>query len=158
MIAHSLSTRSVLGSRAFSLVEVVLALGIASFCLLLLTALIPTGLQSDKESVEESQGMNLLSGIITERMSLATTNACLSYPMPALAPDMKKVDALFYVKEGGQASVADLTGARYRVEYQIQPPATGSAAPYRGYFRVAWPAVGTNTQGSVETIALFPQP
>jgi uncharacterized protein (TIGR02598 family) len=161
MSADNLRTaHSKLKIRGFSLIEVVLALGIASFSLLLLTALIPTGLQTNKESVEESQAINLLSGMIAERMSVPLNKKCPTYPeLPILETAMQDPESgFFYVDEAGQSLAADPGGARYRVEYSIRPSALNSQAPYQGHFRVIWPALGTTTTGSVETMAAFSQP
>jgi uncharacterized protein (TIGR02598 family) len=48
---------------AFSLVEVMIAIGVVAFALLSLLALLPLGLRIEKESAEESAAVNLLAAI-----------------------------------------------------------------------------------------------
>ena len=48
---------------AFSLVEVVLAMGILSICMVLLMGLLPVGLKTNEISAEESNALNLMTAI-----------------------------------------------------------------------------------------------
>ncbi len=50
----------------FSLVEVTLAIGVVSFCLLTLLALIPTGLKSVQSSTQESNAINIGVGVFSD--------------------------------------------------------------------------------------------
>jgi uncharacterized protein (TIGR02598 family) len=50
-------------SRAFSLLEVVVALGVVSFCLVGVVALLPAGLNSQKQATDQSFGTQALSSI-----------------------------------------------------------------------------------------------
>lgn len=52
--------------RAFSLIEVVFALGIASFCLLLLLALLPTGMRTNKDTLDESRALQVASALVLD--------------------------------------------------------------------------------------------
>lgn len=49
------------GNAALSMIEVVVALGIAAFALIAVLALLPTGLKSNQISAEETRAVNLLS-------------------------------------------------------------------------------------------------
>ena len=56
------------GSRvAFSLVEVVLAMGIIAFALIIMVGLLPVGLKSNSDSMVESQAVNLMQALIADR-------------------------------------------------------------------------------------------
>jgi uncharacterized protein (TIGR02598 family) len=70
--AHRRSPRT---RKAFSLVEVALAVGVTSFCLLTLIALLPTGLRSADAASRQSVAVNLGNGIFTD---LKTTAAYAS--------------------------------------------------------------------------------
>jgi type II secretory pathway pseudopilin PulG len=62
------------GTIAFSLVEVVLALGICTFVLIAVLGLFATGLQSNRESEQEIQAANLASMLITLRTASPTND------------------------------------------------------------------------------------
>jgi type II secretory pathway pseudopilin PulG len=143
---------------AFTLVEVVLALGICSFCLLSILAMTQMGVTRAHDSLEESRATDLLSAIALERRTVPTTNACSIYPLPNLST----VDALqtgyFGIDDNGKSTGTSLTTARYRVDYQITPPTAPSEAPYLMSLVVSWPALAAQRKDSVEMLATFPQP
>ena len=59
---------------AFSLVEVTLALGIAGFCLLTIVGMLPVGLSSNKNSMEQSSAANLARAIAADLRTSSKTN------------------------------------------------------------------------------------
>jgi type II secretory pathway pseudopilin PulG len=58
--------------RGFSLVELALAVGITSFCILTIIALLPTGLRSAMTASRESFAVNIGSGILADLKSSAS--------------------------------------------------------------------------------------
>src|SRR2546423_12328016 len=64
--------------RAFSLVEVVLALGVISFALLAIIGLFPTALQSGRASIQETRANHLAQQIFSTLRSQAFSAANLS--------------------------------------------------------------------------------
>jgi uncharacterized protein (TIGR02598 family) len=154
---------------AFSLVEVVVAMGVISFALIILFALLPIGLKSNSDSMAESQGVNLLQALIADRQSSAYSNSSSFYNLPALTNVTSQMTGTLYVMEDGVTTNAQATSARYCVNYTIYPatnvysgatnaPVTGPPLPVTVNFRVSWPAAQTNRPSSVETIATFAQP
>jgi uncharacterized protein (TIGR02598 family) len=154
---------------AFSLVEVVLAMGIVSFALIIMFALLPIGLKSNNDSMGESQGINLLQALIADRKSTAYSNYSTSYNIPALTNVTSQMTGTLYVMEDGLTTNAQATAARYCVNYTIYPatniysgatnnPISGPPQPVSINFRVSWPAAQTNRPSSVEAIATFMQP
>jgi type II secretory pathway pseudopilin PulG len=141
----------------FSLVEVVMALGITSFAILALMALLPVGLQSAKESQEETQVSNLLAGLTADRRATPFSSPSLRYQLPALT-NAVTTSAFFGITESGDYVGANLSQARYRVDYRLLPPAAKGLDPYQLHFQVSWPAAATNLQNSVEWIVAYPQP
>ena len=90
--SRNLGTRNKPGRRAgFSLVEVVLALAVAAFCLLILFALIPLGLKTDKASLEQTTANGILSAVNSDLRATpptlppgsAATSAEFAVPIPA---------------------------------------------------------------------------
>jgi uncharacterized protein (TIGR02598 family) len=157
------------GSTAFSLVEVVLAIAIVTFALIIMVALLPIGLKSNNDSMGESQGVNLLQALVADRKSSAYSNYSSYYSIPALTNVVSQMTGTLYVMEDGLTTNAQATAARYCVNYTIYPatniysgatnnPVTGPVQPVSINFRVSWPAAQTNRPSSVETIATFMVP
>jgi uncharacterized protein (TIGR02598 family) len=154
---------------AFSLVEVVLAMGILSFALIIVVALLPVGLKSNSDSMGESQAVNLLQALIADRQATAySTNSAL-YNLPAVTNITSQVTGSLFIMEDSVTTNAQPTAARYRVSYTIYPatnvfsgatndPVTGPPQPVSINFKVSWPAAQTNRPSSVETVATFMQP
>jgi hypothetical protein len=57
------------GKAAFSLVEVAFAVGVASFCLITIIALIPAGITANRTSVEQTEATGLMAGVIADLRS-----------------------------------------------------------------------------------------
>jgi uncharacterized protein (TIGR02598 family) len=144
--------------RAFSLVEVVLALGISTFAILVIVALLPMGVRLTKDSLEETGALDVLSEVIADRQATPLTNSSTLYQLPALANSTTPVTNYFGITLTNTVTMT-LSQARYRVDYIVSPPAQ-ALDPYQVYLKVSWPAAAANTTntGSVETIATFPQP
>jgi hypothetical protein len=53
-------------TAAFSLVEVTLALGVAAFCLLVLLGLLPTGLKTQHNSIQQTTANQIISTIFSD--------------------------------------------------------------------------------------------
>jgi len=141
---------------AFSLIEVVLALGVLAFAILSILALLPLGLQNNRDSYEESVGANIIGSMVADWRSLATNGSNGVSPvfgLPRFRQGMSLSNTLG-ISDGGQ--VTNLAVARYRVSYRIVQPATNSFAPYYVNFIVSWPAPATNAVSSIESIAAIP--
>lgn len=128
--------------RGFSLVEVVLALGLVSFCLLAVTGLLPTGLRSVQNANEESAATNALN-----RIGLAIRNATtedgmaysagggfeqLTWRLDGAAHTFSDIP----INNGGQH---DEVEKRFAAHVELVSPASATSA---GHARVslAWPA------------------
>ncbi len=163
MIGFGRHPRSIV---AFSLVEVVLAMGIIAFALIMLFALLPVGLKSNTDSIGESQAVNLLQALIADRQATAYTNNSSLYNLPALADVTTTGTGTFYLNEDGVTTNAVAARARYQVNYTVYPaanlftqatnyPVTSVPMPVTIHFTVSWPAAATNRPSSVETVATF---
>ncbi len=58
-----MASLKVCASRGFSLVEVALAIGVAAFVLVVILALLPIGMKSNRTSVEETRGTGILTAL-----------------------------------------------------------------------------------------------
>jgi type II secretory pathway pseudopilin PulG len=145
------------GLDSFSLIEVVIALGIATFAILIIVALLPAGIRSTKDSLDETHAVNILSQIISDRRSTPYANSSYRYSIPALTT-ATAVTNYFGILEDDQYTNA-LSQAAYRVDYVLTPPLSGQLGPYQLYLKVSWPAASLATNGgAVETVATMPQP
>jgi Tfp pilus assembly protein PilV len=149
---------------AFSLIEVVIALGVAAFCLIAVMGMLPAGLKIQQASIQQTTANQILSE------AAADLRASVRYP-PGLAAqlnDQQKVlrghwalvgtpDTLYYTNEGAQTG--GLTPStppadavfRLTLTYLLPPTDTTSLSN----ITVTWPAqvdpaTGTPA-GSVQT-------
>jgi type II secretory pathway pseudopilin PulG len=137
----------------FSLVEVVLALGVAAFVLIALVGLVPTGLRTARESMEESRALNLLGEVVTDRNASPTGLASLTYQLPGLTNTQAAIG--FFGVDDRNRKTGSLSEARFRIDYRITPPPAGGKGPFVGNFRASWPAVAQTPEGSAEIVATF---
>jgi Tfp pilus assembly protein PilV len=134
-------------TSGFSLVEVVMALGIASFALLAVVGLLPVGMKSAQDAREQAAAANVINSIANALRSAERMNAgnySNSYAGKTIA----------FTVGGAQTNVSwddlDLYGnnastpmsARFKARLVIEPPSsentTGSAL-----ISIAWPAHST---------------
>jgi uncharacterized protein (TIGR02598 family) len=145
------STTRTTGHSGFSLVEVVLALGIASFCLIGLLALLPAGLSSNKDAIQKT----IASGFAAEvAADLRNTPAALQstgtsqrfqFIIPRDGGDntMTENPQTIYVTESGSAGqigAAPTTESRYRISVGFAPPSSSRHDATLVRILVTWPA------------------
>jgi uncharacterized protein (TIGR02598 family) len=147
------------GLRAFSLVEVVLALGICAFVLVALLGLFSTGLRASRESEEQVQAANLASQILATRRSSATNDIHLPhFAIPASA--LTNTYADIYGANGGQIGLDGRTNstAAYRIVCRAGTNAVAGARVAQVYLALSWPpgAPLTNAAGRYEILTYVP--
>lgn len=154
------------GPCAFSLIEVVLAIGIVSFAFLTLLALVPIGLNSEKTTVNETSAVNLMNSVVTDLAATPlvnsgspTTNTSsvrFGFTLPVTVTSPTSITA--YITENQQPTNA--ASAQYRVVMHYYPANMGSGtyAPPAVLIQISWPAeaASTNAQGVYESYATFP--
>lgn len=147
--------------RAFSLVEVAIAVGIAGFALLAILGLLPEGLASNRASSEQTAATNIATMIVSD---VKSTPLAAGSPAAAQSPRFgiavpaagSTASSTFFLTQnsgwsGGEttppaSSVAD---SRYRVSVDL----TASAGlVITGVVRLTWPptAALANVAGMVE--------
>ena len=130
--------------RGFSLVEVVLALAVASFCMVVLVGLVPVGLQRYHKADDQSSMVNLATMVTSDLAATPNGNGTaavnsprfsFSIPIPTssggtapqtVAPQTVYVDASGVAsgtKPGAQPNSASL----YRITLFFYPPASPPA-------------------------------
>lgn len=130
----------------FSLIEVVLALGVFSFVIVLLIGLLSSGIETGKESAEKVQAANLASMLVTKRRICPVDQAA---PLPHLPADFAlpplDTNASSYVSTG-----LGLNGLRvpasaspYLLTYKITQSAAAAPRVARLHLILSWPGAAT---------------
>ena len=160
-------------SRAFSLVEVVLSLGLITFCLTVLMGLIPVGLGAIQNSTQQSGAANCMQEI-DDSIRGATTNATGEYQALGLYTNFVWTiggSTNNYSTSAGTIQNLSLSGSpttvtsdqRLAAAVQIDSPAS-STNNGTAFVTVAWPKTAqwntttmtwSKAQGSVSTWVIF---
>jgi uncharacterized protein (TIGR02598 family) len=147
--------------KAFSLVEVALALGLAGFCLTAVLGLLPVGLNSNMASNSQTVATGIVAGVGADLRSTPITSGTTQLygiRIPSNPVSASSVGASLYFTGDGQASTSLTSQARYRLTVTFLPnvlPNNGSSAKTATFATlvVSWPAMATpaNAAGSVQT-------
>ena len=143
------------GRGGFSLVEVVLALGVVVFCLIAMLGLLAVGTSTTKSSIEETRVTNILGAIDTDleaARSTATNSSIYGIQFPA-AGSSAGTQTTVSLDENGQVIASGSTNApRYLLNAYAAQPASHPETVVR--LVISWPAAApvTNAPGRVETV------
>lgn len=113
----------------FSLVEVAMALGIASFCMVTLLALMPVGIQNYHKADAQSAMANLAAMVVRDLQSAPSGATSKTSQFQFQFPAAGSTSQTVYVDESGQASgtpppsSGPIAASRYRITVTIYPPA-----------------------------------
>jgi uncharacterized protein (TIGR02598 family) len=148
-----LSPRKLLSLRhlftGFSLVEVVMALGILAFAITALLGAFAVGMNTDRESIEELEATHILQTIIAERRANPVlTNTNMLLPVLNTNSDRSSSNAMS-LDEIGRLQPGVRSG-KFGLLYRVTTaPNTNSASVYCAIY---WPGRATpdNAQGRVE--------
>jgi uncharacterized protein (TIGR02598 family) len=164
----------------FSLIEIVLALGIISFALLSVIALLPIGIITNRVSVEETRASHILTAVESDlRNSYPMQGKSQFFLLPSpYAPaasglvinQQLTAQTLYSVELGDTES--PVTGNQppiFRVSIiYISVPGAGTLQPAEGRLVVNWPPLANPTlnaitdrsqvSGYVEAYVTFPSP
>ncbi len=145
-------------AAAFSLVEVVLALGICAFVLVAMIGLFQVGLTSARESEARLQAANMASLLIAQRTS-SLTNANFAIPLAALTNSYGPAftSSNVYVADDGRITTS-LSDAVYRITCLAGTNAATGPYASQIFLSLSWPpqAARANAQGSYETLTYLP--
>jgi uncharacterized protein (TIGR02598 family) len=140
---------------AFSLVEIVIAIGIAAFCLVAMLGLIPTGMKSVKSATEQTAATAVLQEVVTDlRSTPSGGNASpkLNLSLPTFGSAGANLSTNFYMSESGVAYAANTSmDARYGVSVGMS---NNSVFLTTAQVLVWWPSTValSKAQGSVEIV------
>jgi type II secretory pathway pseudopilin PulG len=148
--------------KAFSLVEVTLAIGVAGFCLIAIFALFPLAQLSHQASGEQSVMSALTSEIMSDLQATQKTMPPTSQVSPKFqlavpsAGAATSTQTLFF-RDGGEVIGPPGTDAtivnpppRYRADIVLTAPSTGRIAT-TGRICITWPAMADPVPGKTPT-------
>jgi len=143
---------------AFTLIEVTLALGVASFSLIAIFGLLPVGLMSNQATIEQTAAGSILSAVsadlrATPPSTSGTTSAEFSIPIPA-HPVTSSSTTLYFTSNGQSSnSPTGNPNTTHRLMVSFLPNGSGTNGATLVDLRVTWPAAAApaNAAGSVQT-------
>lgn len=133
---------------ASSLVEITLALGVASFCLVSIFGLLPVGITSNKVAIDQTLTNGILSTVVADLRSCPRTcplgqtgtSSQFAIPIPPNPITTSPADTtLYFTAEGAPSTAADLAG--YRVTVTFLPNGTGEKSATLVRLTASWPAM-----------------
>ena len=150
-MARQVDRRSKSKAAAFSLLEVVLALGVAAFSLIAVLGLLPVGVQTNRNASSQTAVSNIIATVVSDLRT--TPAAAITSPEFAITFDAAKT--LFF-DASGQASPLLSTDSRYRLNVTWNAAPTGL---HYAVLKATWPAevdpATISPGGSVEIFAAF---
>jgi uncharacterized protein (TIGR02598 family) len=138
----------------FSLIEMVISIAIATFCLITLLGLLPAGLSSNRNSSRETQAANLATSLAADLHAAAPVDS--STPLFNIALNGSTPLYLHEDSSIAQAPTDASQGPVYRVAVTVTPPAGASHAASTAWIKISWDAVTDPTKttpaGTYETV------
>ncbi len=140
--------------RGFSLVEVTLALGVASICLIAIFGLLPAGLQTSQDAIQQAASADILGNVIADLQATPVTTppgGTIASPqfaieIPANPVSGATTSTLFFTGEG-QFTTSVNSESRYRLTITFLPNA-GSRAATLAHLKMTWPAAASPVNAS----------
>jgi uncharacterized protein (TIGR02598 family) len=132
----------------FSLVEIVLALGVVAFCLIAVVGLMPVGVQINRNASSQTAATNIMATIVAD---LRTTPAAAT-TSPQFGITFG-TDKTLYFDASGQASTSLSPASRYQLNIRWNSAAAGL---YYADLKATWPAsVDPTTAAPGSVVAIF---
>jgi uncharacterized protein (TIGR02598 family) len=145
--------------RAFSLVELTLALGVAAISLMAVFALLPVGLQTSYRATEQTTASDILVAVIADLRATpptsppgnSATSAQFGISVPGSSGGPASAATLYFDGQGEVSPSAN--GSRYRLTVGLPSNGGGSRTATFVHLKMTWPAVvdPANAVGSAET-------
>ncbi len=153
-------------AEGFSLVEVVVALGIAAFALISIISLLPTGINSARDSVQTTEASQIAGAIDADLRASAARMTDVQLPTNSRRFGIPIMDTndfsrcVLYFDEVGNTNPPASPLSKYRVTVTTTNlPFTTPSTPTLSLvsIRVTWPAAApvSNASGSLELCSSF---
>jgi uncharacterized protein (TIGR02598 family) len=142
-------------SSAFSLVEVVIAMGVAAFCLVAMLGLIPSGVKSVKAATDQTGATTVLDEVVTDLRSTpvgSNSSPTFGISLPAAGTASAKTSTNLIFSETGSMVSSNDFNARYVAAITLS---NSSAFITTALIQVRWPPVvgPSNSLGTIETMS-----
>ena len=138
----------------FSLTELVVTLGVGSFCLLALIGTIPVGLQTVQQSNNQDEMVNLVTKVAGDINSTTTSaSPCespyfdLTLPPPGGASTISAPQAVYLDASGAPTSGSQDPNSVYRLSVGFAPPSAGSTLATTARIMITFPALADTAAG-----------
>jgi uncharacterized protein (TIGR02598 family) len=139
-------------TRAFSLVEIAVALGVAGFCLVAVVGLLPIGVKTNQNAISQSASASIIAAVFGDMR--ATPKASATSIQFGITFGTTKT---LYFDGDGAFSNSVTASSRYRLSLTFPPNPSGSFGATFAHLKVTWPAQASpsNAIGSTEAFAAF---
>jgi len=128
---------------AFSLVEVVVALGLFSFCIVAIAGLLTVGLGSTRSVVNESSAVNLASSIFGAWEVQELGTAALTVPgLFTNLPPLSSSDSEDFFFDSAGVQTENAEGAALQMTYEVEPQGQAPAINTTLKLQFSWPVNG----------------
>jgi uncharacterized protein (TIGR02598 family) len=148
-----------LDRRGFSLVEVTLAIGIASFCLISIFALLSSGLTANRDSSNQTIAADLATSLAADLRAAPPADSVAGVDVtPFYGISLDGTTGKLYLNEDGSTNAAPVAtaGAVFRTSVTVTPPPANSRAASTAWIRITWAASTDPSKmtpaGSYETV------
>ncbi|XHR27098.1 MAG: Verru_Chthon cassette protein B [Chthoniobacteraceae bacterium] len=134
---------------AFSMVEIVVALGVASFTMVSMLGMLPIGLSNSRSSTAQTGAMNLITAIAADLK--ATASGAAATPRFAIVTNATSGQT-YYFNEEGTVSTSLQSDSRYKASVQaVWMPSTSETVQR---VTISWPAQASapNLGGSADVV------
>jgi uncharacterized protein (TIGR02598 family) len=153
---------SIRASRAFSLVEVTLALGVAGFSLIAIFGLLVTGTQTNHTAIEQSASSDILTAVAADLRATpkttppggAATSPQFSIAIPA-NPVGGITTSTLYFNAQGQFSTSANGNSRYRLVITFLPNGSSAGTATFVDLRMTWPPAADPASANTDAIEAF---
>jgi len=123
----------------FSLVEVVLAIGVFAFALVAVFALVPVGLNTSKDSIQQTESAHLISLIEADiRATPKSSNKSSIFGVTLSTNASASSTNVFLNEDGSSVSASAPQNAKYRLTLTFPGSSGRNAIPL--YILATWPA------------------
>lgn len=137
-----------------TLVEVVMALGIAAFAIIVVMGLLPTGLNSTQEAKHEQAATDILLEIEKEIRQTPGSIATTPRLQLALPVSTGESTEAYFSSHGLHLAATNSPERVYRA--RVTRRQSGNPALNTWHVVVEWPALASTAQGSVESVVIRP--
>ncbi len=133
------------GRLGFSLVELTVALAVASFCIFVIFALLPIGIATNQNSIDQTTAANLTSSIVADLRGVPNTGKANNSPRYGVAIPIpgggSQSTSILLTPDGSTNSLTNPGApATFRATITVNPPSTGRVASTARIW-ITWPAL-----------------